>query len=91
MVRIMEREIIDHDKPTPVYRQLVEILRARIYRGDLAPGSRLPSETELEQEFGLARGTIRKAVDTLRADGLAVTVKGKGSYVADELPPAEAE
>jgi GntR family transcriptional regulator len=74
---------INPDGPIPVYRQLVDILRSRIESGDLAPGHAIPSETELEQRYGLARGTIRKAIGVLRDDGLIITVRGKGSYVAE--------
>jgi DNA-binding GntR family transcriptional regulator len=79
------REIkIDHDSAVPVYRQLADALRAQIVSGDLPPGRRMPSETELEQASGLARGTIRKSIETLREDGLIITVKGKGSFVAGQ-------
>ncbi|MEU4823115.1 GntR family transcriptional regulator [Actinomadura sp. NPDC023710] len=70
------------DGPVPKYRQLAEILRARIEAGELAPGDPIPSETALEAEFDLARGTIRKAIAALREEGVIVTTRGKGSYVA---------
>jgi DNA-binding GntR family transcriptional regulator len=41
----------------------------------------VPSESQLEQEFGIARGTARKAIAVLRDEGLVITVKGRGSYV----------
>lgn len=46
---------IDHDGKTPVYLQLAAILREGIERGDYPPGRKLPSETTLTQEYGLAR------------------------------------
>lgn len=76
------------DGPEPKYAQLAAILRERIRSGDLAPGGPVPSETALEQEFDLARGTIRKAIAVLREEGLIVTTKGKGSWVVDSEPPA---
>ena len=72
-----------------VWKQLTAILRARIRGGTYEPGRALPSEKQLEQEFGVARGTARKAVAQLRSDGLVVTVAGRGSYVADPLPDSE--
>lgn len=80
MVTIMEGI---KDGPEPKYLQLAAILRARIESGDLQPGEAIPSETELEQEFDLARGTIRKAIGALREQGFVVTTRGKGSYVTD--------
>lgn len=69
------------DGPTPKYQQLADILRERLKT--MRPGEPVPSETRLEAEFGLARGTIRKAVGVLRDEGLVVTTRGKGSYVAE--------
>ena len=75
------RETVDPQSATPVYVQVAEILRARIESGQLLPDRPVPSETQLQQEFGVARGTARKAIALLREQGLVVTVKGRGSYV----------
>lgn len=72
---------IDHQAATPAWRQLAAILRARIQGGTYPPGRVIPSEKQLEQEFGIARGTIRKAIALLRSDGLVETVPGRGTYV----------
>jgi GntR family transcriptional regulator len=74
---------IDRDGPVPPYKQLAQILRDRIAAGDIAPGRRIPSVTELEQETGLARDTIQKAVRLLREEGLVETVIGMGVFVVD--------
>lgn len=74
------REDIDPESPTPVYRQVAEILADRIARGRLKPGP-MPSELHLQQEFGVARDTVRKALAVLREQGLIVTVQGRGSFV----------
>jgi GntR family transcriptional regulator len=75
------RQTVDPDSATPVYVQVADILRARIEAGQLLPDRPVPSETHLQQEFGVARGTARKAIALLRDQGLVVTVKGRGSYV----------
>jgi len=75
------RETVDPQSATPVYVQVADILRARIESGQLLPDRPVPSESQLEQEFGIARGTARKAIAVLREQGLVVTVKGRGSYV----------
>ena len=74
-------DAIDILSATPAYEQLAAILRARIKSGKLAPDRPLPSEKQLTDEFGIARGTVRKAIDVLRNEGLIVTVHGRGSYV----------
>jgi GntR family transcriptional regulator len=75
------RESVDPQSATPVYVQVADILRARIESGQLLPDRPVPSETQLQQEFGVARGTARKAIAVLREQGLVVTVMGRGSYV----------
>jgi len=84
-------EMIEPDGPVPIYLQLVEILTQRIERGDWAANRPIPSEGQLVQEFGIARGTARRAVATLREQGLVFTVPQRGTYVAPEprTPPAK--
>jgi DNA-binding GntR family transcriptional regulator len=60
--------------------QLAGILRDRIASGEIS--GRLPSERTLSQEYGLAIGTVRKAISKLRDEGLIVTVRGWGSFTA---------
>jgi GntR family transcriptional regulator len=76
------RETVDPQSATPVYVQVADILRARIESGQLMPDRPVPSESQLQQEFGVARGTARKAIAVLREQGFVVTVKGRGSYVS---------
>lgn len=72
---------IDHDGDVPVYRQLADILRGQIKRGELPPRRALPSINRLAQEYGIARGSVEKAVQVLRDEGLVHTVIGRGVYV----------
>lgn len=67
--------------PVPRYRQIAEILKGRIERGEIEPNRPVPSEVQLQQEFGVARATARRAVALLRDWGLVVTVPGLGTYV----------
>jgi len=72
---------IDESSPEHSYRQLAELLRARIAGGEIT--SRLPSITELTEETGLAVGTVRRAIKVLIDDGLVHTVPGRGTYVVE--------
>jgi len=67
--------------PVPRYRQIAAIIRERIESGQLEPNRPIPSEVQIENEFGVARATARRAVGVLRDEGLIVTVPGMGSYV----------
>jgi GntR family transcriptional regulator len=79
LVTYLDGVSIDHDAADPPYRQLAALLRQRIESGEIT--SRLPGEKHLQQEYGLALATVRKAVKVLRDDGLVRTVPGWGTYV----------
>jgi GntR family transcriptional regulator len=72
--------------PTPLYRQLADILREMITSGQLEPRSLLPSESYLQQEHGVSRGTVRTAMGILRDEGLVVTISGRGTFVTPGDP-----
>jgi DNA-binding GntR family transcriptional regulator len=82
-------DAIDPDGPEPVYRQVAAIIAARIRSGRLAADRPIPSETQMTQEFGIARGTARKAVALLRDEGLVRTVMGRGTYVLPQKPSGD--
>jgi GntR family transcriptional regulator len=65
----------------PVYLQLADLIQAAIESGEYGPGNRLPSETDIHQETGLARATIRKAYRVLADEGAVTTVAQRGTYV----------
>jgi GntR family transcriptional regulator len=65
----------------PRYRQLASQLRAAIEAGAYPPASRLPSESELAETYGVARGTVRQAFAALAAEGLISTRKGSRRQV----------
>jgi GntR family transcriptional regulator len=77
---------IDPTSDRPVFKQIADGLRTAILSGELAPGARLPSEQELIDGYGVARGTIRQAVNLLRSEGLVRTEHGRGTYVRDRPP-----
>jgi GntR family transcriptional regulator len=72
----------------PKYRQLLNILRAQIISGRLAPDQQLPTEEDLSARYGLSRGTVRKAIEQLEAERLIRTEQGIGSFVASAHPGA---
>ncbi|WP_086781373.1 GntR family transcriptional regulator [Crossiella equi] len=73
--------MIDKASGVPAYRQVASALRHKIDAGEYAPGSRLPSERELIDDFGVSRITIREAIGLLRVEGLVVAEHGKGVFV----------
>jgi DNA-binding GntR family transcriptional regulator len=73
--------MIDRLSPMPMYAQLADELAAAIDVGELKDGDRLPTESQLEREHGLARGTVRSGIKLLRKQGLAYTIQARGTFV----------
>lgn len=73
--------MIDREGPVPPYKQVAAEVRKRIESGEIPPGRRIPSLTEMEAEFGVARDTLQKAVKLLKEEGLVETVTGMGVFV----------
>ena len=65
----------------PLFAQIERHLHERIVNNQLTAGSKLPSEAELEVEFGVSRITVRQALAELHAKGLIQKINGKGSFV----------
>jgi GntR family transcriptional regulator len=69
------------DSPVPRYVQLADLMRQRIARGTWPRAHRLPSLDELTTEFGVARVTVRQAIDLLAREGLVSPQQGRGTFV----------
>ncbi|WNI28596.1 GntR family transcriptional regulator [Streptomyces sp. ITFR-6] len=74
------------DETRPKWRQVADILRARIADGTYPPGARVPSVVAITGEFGIAAVTAQKVLKALREEGLIRTETGMGSYVTDPPP-----
>lgn len=76
----------NNDQPTPrfrpLYQQIKEALLSRIVSGMWPPGTYIPSESALSQEYGVSVGTLRKAVDALANEHVVIRHQGKGTVVA---------
>lgn len=75
--------MLNPQSPLPLYRQLADLLAARIRSGELAPGSRIPSEHQLAAAYNIGRPTARQAIDTLVRKGLLRRRRGSGTYVCE--------
>lgn len=78
--------MIDDLSSEPIYRQIEIDLRQRIANGDLKPGTELPSQRDLENEYGAGRKTIQKALANLIRDGLIESRKGVPATVSLRPP-----
>ncbi len=68
-----------------IANQVSTILVNRIHEKQYLLGSRLPSESELAEEFGVSRATIRTVLATLASEGLIIRKQGDGTYVNSHL------
>ena len=75
--------ILDYQDRRPIYEQITEKFRTLIYQGALPAGSRLPSVRQLAMELSINPNTIQRAYVELERQGYIYSVKGKGSYVAE--------
>ena len=64
-----------------LYVRLTSVLRGRIESGEWEEGHRIPSIEELCDEYGVARNTVRQALQLLRSDGLIDGGRGVGTFV----------
>lgn len=78
---ISKNESLSSISPVPLYAQMKEILRARIFNNTYKAHEQLPSESELTRSFGISRITVRQALGDLQKEGLVFKIHGKGTYV----------
>ena len=74
--------IINNTSMVPIYEQIMEQIKAQIISGELKENDILPSVRTMAKELKISALTVKKAYDNLEAEGMTVTVHGKGTYVA---------
>jgi GntR family transcriptional regulator len=67
------------DMPLPKYHQIYLVLKEGLLEGKFAQG--MPGEISLVQQFGVARVTVRKALELLSSEGLITRQRGRGTVV----------
>jgi GntR family phosphonate transport system transcriptional regulator len=68
-----------------LWRQIERTIIDEIDAGLLAPGMRLPADTELAIRFGVNRHTVRRALSQLQTSGLLRSERGRGTFVVDDV------
>ncbi len=77
--------LINAFRPRPLYEEVAELLRQRIFAGqsgDLEPGAWI-DELRLAQEYGISRTPLREAIKVLAAEGLVTMKMRRGAYVTE--------
>lgn len=78
----MSQRPVRTDGPVPVYAQIADYVAADIEAGRLRAHDRIPTESDMHAEWGVARTTARRAVNLLRERGLVYTVAQRGTFVS---------
>ena len=68
--------------PRALYEEVAELLRQRIYRRELEPGSWI-DELKIAEEYGISRTPLREALKVLAAEGLVTMKVRRGAYVTE--------
>jgi GntR family transcriptional regulator len=71
----------------PRYLQVASVLRRRVAEGYWHVGEKIATLEALEQEFGVARVTVRQAVELLQNDGILKSYQGRGTFVTKAPAP----
>lgn len=74
------------EAPRHRYQQVADHIRAAISSGEYEPGSKLPSQPKLAEQFGITQKTAGAAIAVLRREGLVRVVDNVGAFVR-EVPP----
>ncbi len=80
------RIIINSSSMVPIYEQITDQIKTLIRGGELKENDNLPSVRALSKELRISALTVKKAYDSLEEEGFAVTVHGKGTYIAAVNP-----
>ncbi|MET8332903.1 GntR family transcriptional regulator [Streptosporangium canum] len=75
--------VIEWRANQPRWVQIATVIKQRIDGGVYGVDEQVPSEHQIVQEFGVARGTARKVLVRLREEGVVYAVRGLGNFVAD--------
>ncbi|ALG07388.1 TetR/AcrR family transcriptional regulator C-terminal domain-containing protein [Kibdelosporangium phytohabitans] len=72
------------------YLRIAAEIKARVARGELRPGDRVPSTREITRQWGVAMATATKVIAVLRDDGVVDTKPGAGTVVRSAAAPRKA-
>ena len=67
----------------PKYEEIAGIIRNRISNGTYPVDTKLPIQSDLAEEFGVSRMTVKKAIEILTIEGLVFSKQGNGTKVLD--------
>jgi GntR family transcriptional regulator len=79
---------VDPKDPTPLYAQLDRGIRVAVATGRLKPGDQLPTVRQLAVDLRVNANTVAKVYLALEREGVVVTKRGVGTFIAEAQPLA---
>lgn len=85
--------VLDYKSSKPIYEQIIEQIKFNVMKQYLKPGDAIPSVRKLALELKITPGTVSKAYQELERQQIIETIRGKGTFIANEivLKPDEAK
>ncbi len=82
---------MDHifDENQPIYLQIKNRINAMILRGNYQPGDKLPGVVDAAMHYKVNHNTIQRVYQELIRDGVAVSRRGEGTFVTDDVAVLE--
>lgn len=75
---------VDKESGIPLYIQVKTQIMFLIKKGTLRVGNKMPTERELSKQLGVSRNTISTTYNELEASGVLKSIRGRGTFVAEE-------
>ncbi|MBB6450687.1 GntR family transcriptional regulator [Geomicrobium halophilum] len=76
---------IDAKSTDPIYRQIINQMKEQVARGILHVDDKIPSVRELSAQIIVNPNTVSKAYQELEREGIIVTMRGRGTFIADQV------
>lgn len=75
---------MDFEPNTPIYLQIIDLIKFQIVSGKIKPGEKLSSVRDMALEYGVNPNTVQKALSQMEWEKLVFTVRTTGRYVTED-------
>ncbi|MFD2615316.1 GntR family transcriptional regulator [Paenibacillus gansuensis] len=75
---------LNFDSPKPIYLQMVDEVKKALARGELLPGTKIPSHKERAQMSQVNPNTVQRAYQEMEREGLTETLRGQGTFIKND-------
>lgn len=76
---------IDNRSAKPIYEQIIEQMKFHVAKGNIKCGDAIPSVRKLALDLKITPGTVAKAYAELEREGVIETIRGKGTFIAQNI------